>query len=197
VRIPTTIPGLRVGQVQAALLAGGSPAKVKTSQNGFRMPMNRASRDKGKLVKWGELSMTTARDIMHPGCECLGVNETLTTAARRMAEMNVGALPVCGEDNRLKGIITDRDIVVKTIAKGRNPDQVRAGELVEGTHMYWIDANADVEEVLHQMMEHKIRRMPVLENKNLVGIISQADLAAKLPEDKVGEFVEAISARSH
>ncbi len=141
--------------------------------------------------------MTTAREVMHVGCECLGVNETLTTAARRMAEMNVGALPVCGEDDRLKGIITDRDIVVKAIATGRHPDQVRAGEIVQGMPLWWIDANADVEEVLHQMMEHKIRRLPVLENKNLVGIISQADLAAKLPEDKVGEFVEAISAESH
>ncbi|WP_245656339.1 CBS domain-containing protein [Microtetraspora fusca] len=56
---------------------------------------------------------------------------------------------------------------------------------------------ADIEEVLHQMAEHKIRRLPVLENEELVGIISQADLAAKLPEDKVGELVEAISATSH
>ena len=141
--------------------------------------------------------MTTARDVMHPGCECLGMNETLTTAARRMAEMDVGALPVCGDDDRLKGIITDRDIVVKAIARGRHPDQVRAGELVQGTDMWWIDANADVEEVLHQMVEHQIRRLPVLENKNLIGIISQADLAAKLPEDKVGEFVGAISTGSH
>jgi CBS domain-containing protein len=62
--------------------------------------------------------------------------------------------------------------------------------------MWCIDANADIDEVLHEMAEHKIRRLPVLENKELVGIISQADLAAKLPEDKVGELVEAISSTS-
>jgi CBS domain-containing protein len=140
--------------------------------------------------------MTTARDIMHPGCECLGINENLTDAARRMAEQNVGALPVCGEDNRLKGIITDRDIVVKCIAKGKNPADVKAGDLIREGHIRWINADADIDEALHQMAEHKIRRLPVLENKELVGIISQADLAMKLPEDKVGELVEAISTTS-
>jgi CBS domain-containing protein len=141
--------------------------------------------------------MTTARDIMHSGCECLKINETLTNAARRMAELNVGAMPVCGDDNRLKGIITDRDIVVKAIAKGRNPAEVKAGDLIGEAAVWWVDVNTDVDEVLHQMAEHRIRRMPVLDNEDLVGIISQADLAAKLPEDKVGELVEAISSTSH
>jgi Predicted signal-transduction protein containing cAMP-binding and CBS domains len=109
---------------------------------------------------------------------------------------NVGALPVCGEDDRLIGIITDRDMVVKAIAKGKNPAEVKAGDLIGDAHVWWVDAGADVDEVLHQMAEHKIRRLPVLENNELVGIISQADLAAKLPEDKVGELVEAISSRS-
>lgn len=140
--------------------------------------------------------MTTAREVMHSGCECLGTDETLTDAARRMAEQDVGALPVCGEDGRLKGIITDRDIVVKAIANRKDPAEVKAGELIEEGHLWWIDANADIEEVLHEMAEHKIRRLPVLENEELVGIISQADLAAKLPEDRVGELVEAISSTS-
>jgi CBS domain-containing protein len=141
--------------------------------------------------------MTTVREVMHAGCECLGINENLTDAARRMAEMNVGALPVCDEDNRVKGIITDRDIVVKCIMKGKNPAEVKAGDLLEEPQLWWIDANADIEEVLHQMAEHKIRRLPVLENTELVGMISQADLAAKLPEEKLGELVEAISSTSH
>jgi CBS domain-containing protein len=140
--------------------------------------------------------MTTARDVMHPGCAYVGINENLTDAARRMAKLNIGALPVCGEDSGLKGIITDRDIVVKAIAKGKNPADVKAGDLIEEGHLWWIDADADIDEVLHQMAEHKIRRLPVLENKELVGIISQADLAVKLPENKVGELVEAISSTS-
>jgi CBS domain-containing protein len=140
--------------------------------------------------------MTTARDVMHPGCAYAGINENLTDAARRMAKLNIGALPICGEDSGLKGIITDRDIVVKAIAKGKNPADVKAGDLIEEGHLWWIDADADIDEVLHQMTEHKIRRLPVLENKELVGIISQADLAVKLPENKVGELVEAISSTS-
>ncbi|MCO5967847.1 CBS domain-containing protein [Actinoallomurus soli] len=141
--------------------------------------------------------MTTAREIMHHGCECLSLDEDLTTAARRMAESDVGALPVCGEDGRLKGIITDRDIVVKAIAQGRNPADVRAGDLIGEGEVFYVDAAADIDNVLHEMMEHRVRRLPVMENDHLIGIISQADLAAKLPEDKVGELVSAISTTSH
>lgn len=141
--------------------------------------------------------MTTARDVMHHGCECLSMNEDLTTAARRMSELDVGALPVCGEDGRLKGIITDRDIVVKAIAQGRSPSDCRAGELIGEAEVFYVDAESDVENVMHQMAEHRIRRLPVLDHDELVGIISQADLAAKLPEDKVGELVSAISSTSH
>jgi CBS domain-containing protein len=141
--------------------------------------------------------MLTARDVMHPGCAYVGINENLADAARRMAKLNIGALPLCGEDGGLKGIITDRDIVVKAVAKGKNPAEVKAGDLIEEAHpLWWINADADVEDVLHQMAEHKIRRLPVLENKELVGIISQADLAVKLPEEKVGKLVEAISGTS-
>jgi CBS domain-containing protein len=140
--------------------------------------------------------MATAREVMHSGCECLGINEKLTDAARRMAERNIGALPVCGEDGRPLGMVTDRDIVVECVAKGKNPAEVKAGDILGEAHLWAVDAGADIEEVLHQMAEHKVRRLPVLENEELVGIISQADLAEKLPEDKVGELVEAISSTS-
>jgi CBS domain-containing protein len=137
--------------------------------------------------------MTTAREVMHPGCAYVGINETLADAASRMAKLDVGALPVCGKGHRLIGMITDRDIVVRCIAKGKNPAEVRAGDLIEEACLWWIDADADIDQVLHEMAEHKIRRLPVLENKELVGIISQADLATKLPHGKTGELVRAIS----
>jgi CBS domain-containing protein len=141
--------------------------------------------------------MTTAREIMHTGCECMNINESLTTAARRMAEMDIGALPVCGDDDRLKGMVTDRDIVVKAVAQGKNPAEMKVGDIAgEGT-VWWVDADSDVEEVLHQMAEHRVRRLPVLADRELVGIISQADVAAKLPQEKVGDLVEAISSTSH
>jgi CBS domain-containing protein len=128
---------------------------------------------------------------MHGGAQCIGEHETLDSAARQMRDLDVGALPICGEDDRLQGIITDRDIVVKCIAKGKNPAEVKAGDLIEEAHVWWIDADADIDEVLHQMAKHKILRLPVLENKELVGIISEAELATELLE-----LVEAVSGPS-
>jgi CBS domain-containing protein len=139
--------------------------------------------------------MTNARDIMHVGIECIGEHETLDSAARRMRDLDVGALPICGDDDRLKGILTDRDIVVKCVAAGGNPAEMTASSLAQGAP-YTIDANSDVDQVLHLMEEHRIRRVPVLENRRVVGMITEADLARHLPEDKVGHFVETISAES-
>jgi CBS domain-containing protein len=136
--------------------------------------------------------MTTAREIMTGGAECVGENETLVEAARKLADMNIGAMPICGEDNRLKGMLTDRDIVVKAIAKGRNPADVRAGELAEGKPVT-IGADDSVEEALKTMAQHKVRRLPVIDGHDLIGVVSQADVAKSLPEDKVGDLVEAIS----
>ncbi|MFF7795667.1 CBS domain-containing protein [Streptomyces sp. NPDC007991] len=137
--------------------------------------------------------MTTAREIMHSGAMCIQENETLEAAARRMKELDVGALPICGEDDRLHGIITDRDIVVKCLAKGKDPRTVPAGQLEQGKPVT-IDADADAGQVLRAMEEHKIRRLPVIDDHRLVGMISEGDLARHLSEDQVGHFVEVICA---
>jgi len=136
-----------------------------------------------------------ARDIMHPGAECIGENDSVATAAQRMRDLGVGSLPICGADDRLHGILTDRDIAVKCIAEGRDPAQVRAGELVEGT-LFWVDANADIGEVLNQMEDHRVKRLPVIESHRLVGMISEADLARNLDEHRLAEFVEKVYAAS-
>jgi CBS domain-containing protein len=137
--------------------------------------------------------MSKARDIMNPGAQCIGENDTLDQAARLMRDLDVGALPICGEDNRLMGIITDRDIVVQCIAAGSDPRSATARQLAEGT-LVWVDAEADEDEVLRKMEQHKIRRLPVLENRQLVGMISEAELATKLPDQKVAHYVESIYA---
>ncbi|SDN08553.1 CBS domain-containing protein [Streptomyces wuyuanensis] len=137
--------------------------------------------------------MTTAREIMHVGATCIQESETLADAARRMSELGVGALPICGPDDRLHGIITDRDIVVKCLAKGKDPKTMTAGMLEQGKPVT-IDAGADSDEVLRAMEQHRIRRLPVVENHRLVGMISEADLARRLPEEQVGHFVEAVCA---
>ena len=74
----------------------------------------------------------TARDLMTPDTECIGENENLVTAARKMRDLDVGALPICGEDQRLKGMLTDRDIVIRCVAEGTDPSTIRAGQYAEG-----------------------------------------------------------------
>jgi CBS domain-containing protein len=138
--------------------------------------------------------VTTARDIMHRGAECVGERETLSDAAKKMREMGVGALPICGTDDRLKGIITDRDIVLECIARDQDPREVTAGQLAQGTPVT-VNADAEVNEVLDQMIGSGIRRIPVIEEHRLVGMISEADLARNLPQDQVAHFVEAITSQ--
>jgi CBS domain-containing protein len=135
----------------------------------------------------------TARDVMTGGAECIGENETLLDAARKLAELDVGAMPICGDDDRLKGMLTDRDIVVKALAKGKDPASTRAGELAQGKPVT-IGADDSVDEALHTMAEHKVRRLPVIDGHKLIGVVSQADLAKNVEDEKVGDLVEAISA---
>ena len=135
----------------------------------------------------------TAREVMTSPCECVGEKDTVADAAKKLAELEVGSMPICGEDDRLKGMLTDRDIVVKVIAKGKDPSDVTAGDLGEGKPVT-IGADDSVEEALSVMSEHAIRRLPVIDGHDLVGIVSQADIATNLPEERVGDLVEAISA---
>jgi CBS domain-containing protein len=136
-----------------------------------------------------------ARDIMTGEPECIGENDSVLDAARRLAELDVGAMPICGEDDRLKGMLTDRDIVVKVLAQGKDPASVKAGELGVGDgKTVTIGADDSIEETLRTMIDHKVRRLPVIDDKRLVGIVSQADVATNVDEEKVGDLVEAISA---
>jgi CBS domain-containing protein len=139
--------------------------------------------------------MTTAKDIMRAGAQCIGQQQTLAEAARMMRDLGVGALPICGEDDRLHGIITDRDIVIKCLAEGRDPTRMTAEELAQGTPAF-VDADADTGEVIQLMRRRQIKRVPVIEDHRLVGMISEADLARSLPEEQVGAFVEVLTSQS-
>jgi CBS domain-containing protein len=136
--------------------------------------------------------VASARDIMTGGVECVGENETLADAARKMRDLDVGSLPICGEDNRLKGMLTDRDIVVKCIAQGGDPSSTRAGDYAEGKPVT-VGADDPVQEILRTMSQYRVRRLPVIDGHDLVGMVSQADVARNLPEEMVGDLVEAIS----
>jgi CBS domain-containing protein len=137
----------------------------------------------------------SARDVMTQGVECAGENETVADAAKKLVDLGVGAMPICGEDNRLKGMLTDRDIVVEVIAQGKDPADVRAGEL-GGEEVVTVGADDSVEEALVTMKDHKVRRLPVIDGHDLVGVVSLADLAQNVDEEKLGDVVAAISADS-
>lgn len=136
--------------------------------------------------------MATARDIMSTDVAAIRGSETVLDASRRMADLSVGALPVCGEDNRLVGMITDRDVVVKVLAEGKDPRAVHAGELVQGEAVT-VGADDPVEEILRTMSSHQVRRVPVVDGHDLVGIVSQADVARSLSNPDVGDLVTALS----
>jgi CBS domain-containing protein len=135
----------------------------------------------------------SARDIMTPDAECVQESDSILDAAKRLADRDVGAMPICGEDNRLKGMLTDRDIVVKVLAKDKDPSATKVSEIGSGKPVT-IGADDSIEEALRTMSEHKVRRLPVIDGHELVGIISQADIARNLDDEKTGDLVEAISA---
>src|SRR3954466_15592756 len=99
--------------------------------------------------------MKTAREIMSSGVECASTTDTLADAAKKMRDLDVGALPICGEDNRLKGMVTDRDIVVRCIADGGDPSSVKVEELADGKPVT-IGADDSVEEALRTMSSHGV-----------------------------------------
>ncbi|MGW6832288.1 CBS domain-containing protein [Streptomyces sp. NPDC054949] len=135
--------------------------------------------------------MTTAREIMTADVTCVGANETVLEAAKKVAALKVGSLPICGTDDKLTGVLTDRDIVVSVFAAGKDPATVKAGDLAQGKAVT-IGADDDAAEILRTMGLHQVRRLPVIDGHTLI-IVALADVARALPEAKVGDLLEAIS----
>ncbi|SDJ93800.1 CBS domain-containing protein [Actinopolyspora mzabensis] len=136
--------------------------------------------------------MSTVREIMHPGADCVRTEETAADAARLMARLGVGALPICGKDDRIKGMVTDRDIVIKVVAEGRDAGTFPAGDLNQ-QEAVTIGADDSTDEAMRVMNEHRIRRLPVIDGQRLVGMVTVADMARTMPEPRVGELVESLS----
>jgi len=109
-----------------------------------------------------------------------------------MRDLDVGALPICGDDQRLKGMITDRDIVVKCVAEGKDPRVVQVSDFAEGKPVT-IGADDSAEETLRTMAKHQVRRLPVIDGHDLVGIVAQADVARALDPDTVGRVLAEVS----
>ncbi|WP_447983009.1 CBS domain-containing protein [Nitrospira sp. Nam74] len=120
-------------------------------------------------------------EVMTRGVEVIRPSMTIDQAAERMKALDVGALPVC-DGNRLQGMLTDRDIVVRVIAEHRNPEAARVHDIMSAGVAYCFE-DQTVEDVARLMEEKKIRRLPVLNREHeMVGIVSLGDLAAKADE---------------
>ncbi|MBB4930080.1 CBS domain-containing protein [Lipingzhangella halophila] len=134
--------------------------------------------------------MPSVREFMTPDPVCIGTEETLQKAAETMRSNGVGALPICGKDGKLKGMLTDRDIVVRGVGDGKPLDTV-TGQLTQAEAVT-IGADDPVEDLLSTMVQHGVKRLPVIDGERLVGIVAMADAARALPNPTAGELVDAL-----
>lgn len=137
--------------------------------------------------------MATAREIMTKDPVICDVSDSAVDIARRMERENIGAVIVCNPDERLQGMVTDRDLAILVVGKERDPAGTTAGDLVDGREVVTIGADDDLALAVRTMKESAVRRLPVIDGDRVVGIISQADLALHADETMVGELVEVIS----
>lgn len=136
--------------------------------------------------------MTQIADVMTRGVHTLAPHDTVLRAAQAMEEMDVGAIPVCDGD-RLVGMVTDRDIVLRAVARNQAGDSTRLEAVMSG-EPHWCFEDQSIDEVIEVMREAQLRRMPVVDrDRQLVGIVSLGDLAVKGDEGKAGEALEQIS----
>jgi CBS domain-containing protein len=131
------------------------------------------------------------RDVMTPTVKTASPSQSLTEAAELMKGEDVGSIPVV-EEERLIGILTDRDIVVRAVAERLDPQAVLVGE-VASRELVTVEPEQDLDEALALMARHQVRRLPVVDEGHLVGVVTQADVALEASEKKVGETVEEIS----
>ena len=134
------------------------------------------------------------REIMTPAPRVVGPDESVREVAHILEDEHIGAVIVLGEDDELQGLVTDRDIAIEVVARNRDADSTSAGELLNGGEVVTVHADDPVELAIETMKRHAVRRLPVLDGRELIGIVSQADLARHANEGDVGEMVEAISA---
>lgn len=137
--------------------------------------------------------MTAVREIMTADARCVQSDETAADAARKMTEYGVGALPICGPDNKIKGVVTDRDLVRKVFGQGRDPGRFPAGDLNQ-EEAATIGADDSDEEILATMTRYRVRRLPVIDNNKLVGMITLGDVAQQRPHSEVGELMDVLTA---
>jgi len=132
------------------------------------------------------------RDVMTSNPCSIDAEKSVAYAAKMMKEEDVGLAPIV-EGDKLVGMLTDRDIAIRVVAEGRNPDQTKVRE-VASNQVVTIDPQQDLDEALRIMAKHQVRRLPVVEEDGrLVGVVAQADIAREGDDNRTGELVEEIS----
>jgi CBS domain-containing protein len=133
------------------------------------------------------------RDAMTENPRSIGTSASVVEAARLMRDQHVGSLPIT-DDEKLVGMITDRDITTRVVAEAADPTTTSVGD-VYSQDLISVEPDNDLEAAVQLMASHQVRRLPVVENGRLVGIVAQADIALNLRENeqRTGELVEAIS----
>jgi CBS domain-containing protein len=133
------------------------------------------------------------REIMTKDLACCRPEQSLQEVARMMLDCDCGAIPIVDQDQHLVGIVTDRDITCRTVARGQNPLEMTAGELIGGSVICAMP-EMDVDELVEIMEEHQIRRVPVVDASGCCcGIVSQADIALKADDEDTAELVREVS----
>jgi len=131
------------------------------------------------------------RDAMTENPRSIGQSASVVEAAQLMREEHIGSLPITDEE-KLVGMITDRDITTRVVAEAADPKMTPVAN-VYSRDLISVGPDEDLDQALQLMARHQVRRLPVVENGRLVGIVSQADIALGESESKTGELVEAIS----
>lgn len=130
------------------------------------------------------------QDIMTRQVVKIAPEETVAVAARMLARYNIGSLPVCGADGTLKGLVTDRDLVTRCMAAGKAPEHTRVREVMT-TGIVSASPDTDAETAAHLMGQRQIRRLPVVEQGHLQGIVSLGDLANR--QESVRQATDALA----
>jgi CBS domain-containing protein len=133
----------------------------------------------------------SVKDAMTSDVKTAAPSQSLTDVARLMKQEDVGSVPVV-DGERLVGVVTDRDIVVRGIADGSDPHAIKAGDIAS-RDIVTVRPGDDLDDAMRLMAQHQVRRLPVVHDGHLVGVVAQADVAQEAKEKDVGHIVEEIS----
>ena len=168
-----------------------SAVEIAASARGVGLRVLNAGTRTMKNRKGVQLMGKSVKDAMTSSLATATPSQSLAEAARMMKQENVGSVPIV-DGPRVVGVLTDRDIVVRAVAEGKDPQVMQVGEIAS-PNLVTVRPDDDLDHALRLMAQHQVRRLPVVEDGHLVGVLAQADVAHEAKEKQVGHVVEEIS----